>query len=126
MSISAQWTSCPIDEIDVELSASSGFPSSAAANTPGVYAVGSQAQIRYLLVVEKEGIFKRLCEDEFHLRIGCILITGCGFPDISTRACVAKISAKYPRLIVLGISDYNPYGAALLYTYKASAMQITK
>ena len=52
--------------------------------------------VRYLLVVEKEGVYKRLCEDAFHLRLGCLLVTGCGYPDIATRACVARIAKTFP------------------------------
>jgi DNA topoisomerase VI subunit A len=43
---------------------------------------------------------------------------GCGFPDISTRALVKKISLRYPALPVACVCDYNPFGLALLLTYK--------
>ena len=111
IAISSLWTSCDIDNISVELE-----------NTPGTF----NTNIRYLVVVEKEGIYKRLCEDKFHSRLGCILVTGCGFPDIATRSCVSKLAQKFPQLQVLGICDYNPFGVALLYTYKVSKLQISR
>ena len=79
ISISSLWASTRPDDIYLQL-------------TGHEYA---DIEVKYLIVVEKEGIFKRLCEDNFHLRMGAILITGCGFPDISTRACVARIAEKF-------------------------------
>lgn len=107
IAISFLWTSCNIEDISVELETTDG-----AFNT----------SIRYLVVVEKEGIYKRLCEDNFHSRLGCILVTGCGFPDIATRSCVSKLVQIFPHLQVLGICDYNPFGVALLYTYKVHSI----
>jgi len=52
--------------------------------------------VRCILVIEKEGVFHRLCEDKFHIRYPCVLVCGCGFPDIATRALVSSLSRKYP------------------------------
>lgn len=52
--------------------------------------------VRCILVIEKEGIFHRLCEDKFHIRYPCVLVCGCGFPDIATRALVSMLSRKFP------------------------------
>lgn len=52
--------------------------------------------VRCVLVIEKEGVFHRLCEDKFHLRYPCVLVCGCGFPDIATRALVSMLARKYP------------------------------
>lgn len=41
-----------------------------------------------------------------------------GFPDIATRALVARVASALPHVPVLGICDYNPFGVALLQTYK--------
>ena len=81
VSITSLWASCPTESMHIEL-----LPN---------------ARVNYILIIEKEGIFKRLCEDNFHLRMGCIMVTGCGFPDISTRACVANIIRVFP------VSDSN-------------------
>lgn len=75
---------------------------------------------RYLLIIEKEGIFKHLVSIHFFDMIPCILVTGCGFPDISTRACVSRILQQYPHLIVFGLCDYNVYGMTLLMSYTYS------
>lgn len=79
--------------------------------------------VKLLLVVEKEGIYKRMLEDKFHERVPCILVTGCGFPDVATRALVSKVSAVMrhqngDEVIVAALADYNPFGAALTLSYK--------
>jgi meiotic recombination protein SPO11 len=49
---------------------------------------------KFILVIEKQGIFHRLCEDKFANRMKCIMITGCGIPDVATRALLSKISNR--------------------------------
>jgi len=74
---------------------------------------------RFLLVIEKEGIFHRLVEDEFYIHnVPSILVTGCGYPDVPTRACVSRIVSTFPDIIAVGICDYNSYGLAVLLTYR--------
>ena len=99
MLISPQWTSHTAADIDVQV----------------------ENDVRLLLVVEKEGIFQRLAEDRFYDRVKCIIVTGCGFPDVATRALVNKVKLRAPHLEVVGVADYNPYGAALLLSYKFSS-----
>ena len=48
-------------------------------------------------------------------------MTGCGYPDVATRALVTKLHAKAPFLEPVGVCDYNPHGLALLLTYKATS-----
>jgi len=96
ISITTEWTTTNVEDIVVQVHDS----------------------VRFIVVIEKEGVFQRLLEDRFISLIPCIMVTGSGFPDIATRALVAKISAKVPSLQVLGVCDYNPYGLALLLTYR--------
>lgn len=63
------------------------------------------------------GIFSRLSEDAFWRRYPCIIVTGRGFPDLATRALVHQVSTRF-KLPVFGIADCNPFGLALLLTYK--------
>ncbi len=81
--------------------------------------------VKYILVVEKEGIFKRLVEDGFYNAIPCIIVTGCGFPDVATRSLVSKIAnhMTLSGVQVVGICDYNPYGAALIMSYMISSIR---
>ena len=53
------------------------------------------SRARFILVVEKEGIFGRLVEDKFWRRLPCVIITGRGFPDLATRAMVHQLSKRF-------------------------------
>jgi DNA topoisomerase VI subunit A len=77
----------------------------------------TNAGARYILVVEKECIFRRLVEDAVWARVPCVLVTGCGFPDLATRAFVYRLHTAL-RLPVLGLSDWNPFGLAIMACYR--------
>jgi meiotic recombination protein SPO11 len=66
----------------------------------------------FILVVEKECIFRRLVEDGFWRgRLGgpgpCALVTGCGFPDLATRALLWQLHRALPSLPIFGLSDWK-------------------
>jgi meiotic recombination protein SPO11 len=71
----------------------------------------------FVLVVEKECIFRRLCEDRLWARLPCVVLTGCGFPDLATRAFLFHLHRQL-RLPVFGLCDWNPFGAAILRCYR--------
>jgi len=50
---------------------------------------------RYILVVEKEAIFYRLCEDKIFNLLPLVIICGRGFPDIATRKLLNAIATKF-------------------------------
>jgi len=72
---------------------------------------------RAIIVVEKDGIYNRLAEDRLFDSYPCILITGKGFPDVATRALLRRLHDELS-LPVYGLCDWNPFGLALLLTYK--------
>ncbi|KAK7207037.1 Spo11/DNA topoisomerase VI subunit A [Myxozyma melibiosi] len=77
--------------------------------------------VDYVLVVEKEAVFQTLVSAGFCSRpdVGrALLITGKGYPDISTRGLVHLISETYPEIPLLGIVDSDPYGIHILGIYK--------
>ncbi len=67
---------------------------------------------RYVLVVEKQAVFARLCEDRIWQRLPVVLLCGCGVPDLSTRMLAHRIVTQL-RLPVLGLFDWNPGGVAV-------------
>jgi len=110
--ISQKWVACSETLLDMQIPRGGGG---------GVGGGGDAALPRpkFLVIVEKEGIFHRLCEDRWFLDgVPSIVVTGCGYPDVPSRACVARISARYPELVVVGLCDYNSYGLAVLLTYR--------
>lgn len=93
-----------------------GAEFSAPATAPLITPVGA----RFILVVEKEALFRRLAEDMIWdaPRARCIIVTGCGQPDLATRAFVRALAdAHGPSTPVLGLADSNPYGLAILLAY---------
>ncbi|OQR86141.1 hypothetical protein ACHHYP_10951 [Achlya hypogyna] len=82
-----------------------------------IFGVFNLSDAKYVIVVEKEGIFNRLGEDLFFNRVPCILVTGKGFPDLATRIFVKKLSDAL-RVPVLGLCDCNPFGLSIFLSYK--------
>jgi len=77
-------------------------------------------------VVEKEGVFQRLVEEEICEKFNCLIVTGKGFPDLATRAFLHHLSSSYSDspCPIFGICDCNPYGLALLLTYKVGSCRM--
>ena len=73
-------------------------------------------QARCILIVESEGVFHRLCEDQLVARQSCIVVTSRGFPDFATRAMVSHLHTHL-QLPVCGLADCNPFGASVLHTF---------
>jgi meiotic recombination protein SPO11 len=83
-----------------------------------------QTTAKCIIVVEKEGIYKRLCEDRFFDRIPCIIVTGKGFPDLATRAFVHTMHIAFGNLPVYGVCDCNPYGVGVLWAYQQGSHRL--
>jgi len=79
--------------------------------------------VRYILVIEKEGIFNRLSEDKFFNIIPCVIVTARGYPDLYTRKIVKKLQDVL-QVPVLGLVDYNPHGLRILLTYKFGSVRM--
>ena len=100
---------------EVDLAASGGYlavDGEAAAAPPRAAARGA----RLILIVEKDALFQRLVEDRAFRRVPCILVTGCGMPDMATRALVHALQAQLA-LPVLALVDSNPWGLQIALTY---------
>lgn len=78
---------------------------------------------RCILVVEKEGIFQRLVEDQT-VSDCCILVTGKGFPDMATRHAVKYMHETLGGIPVLGLADCDPFGVLVLQTYRNEGVPV--
>ncbi|XP_077222256.1 spo11/DNA topoisomerase VI, subunit A protein isoform X2 [Tasmannia lanceolata] len=78
---------------------------------------------QYILVVEKETVFQRLANDRFCEVNHCIVITGRGYPDVSTRRFL-KLLVEKLCLPVYCLVDCDPYGFDILTTYRFGSMQM--
>ena len=97
-----------------------GTPIGAESASPTTAPTLTPAGARFILVVEKEALFRRLCEDRLweSPKSRCVIVTGCGQPDLATRAFVRALAdAHGPGTPVLGLADSNPFGLAILLAY---------
>jgi len=79
----------------------------------------------FLIVVEKDAIFQRLLEEDVfgqELLSRAIFVTGKGVPDIPTRQLVSLLSS---RMQVLVLTDCDPYGLEIYFTYKFGSLAST-
>ncbi|KAL4927789.1 putative meiosis-specific topoisomerase Spo11 [Aspergillus undulatus] len=104
------------------------------------------SDVRWILIIEKEAVFRRLARDNFHNRAAAgkgILITGKGYPDLATRAFARRIleniapsqsqtpsqSQSSPSHIqspiFYALVDGDPDGTAIMSTYKYGSMAHT-
>ncbi|ODN77011.1 hypothetical protein L202_05558 [Cryptococcus amylolentus CBS 6039] len=82
--------------------------------------------LEWILVVEKDAVFQSLLsagllEDE---RLGPgVIITGKGFPDLSTRQLARRLVDTMPDARIFGLFDADPHGLNILsnYTYGSKA-----
>ncbi|KAJ4886462.1 Meiotic recombination protein SPO11-1 [Raphanus sativus] len=77
----------------------------------------------YILVVEKETVFQRLANDMFCKTNRCIVVTGRGYPDVSTRRFLRLLMEKL-QIPVHCLVDCDPYGFEILATYRFGSMQM--
>ncbi|KAK4972493.1 hypothetical protein LTR28_012605 [Elasticomyces elasticus] len=81
--------------------------------------------VQWIVVIEKEASFRCLLASGFWDKLATqgIMITGKGYPDISTRALLRFLSSPSPQNgfmspPVYGLMDLDPDGLAILSTYK--------
>ncbi|KAL4950849.1 Spo11/DNA topoisomerase VI subunit A [Aspergillus filifer] len=96
------------------------------------------SNVRWILIIEKEAVFRRLARDIFHLRAAAgkgILITGKGYPDLGTRAFARRILESIPLSqsqaqlrppTFYALVDGDPDGMAIMSTYKYGSMAHTQ
>ncbi|CAG8931262.1 unnamed protein product [Penicillium salamii] len=83
------------------------------------------SRVRWVLVIEKEAVFHRLARTAYHTRATAgegLLVTGKGYPDLSTRLFLRKLfdlaSTRIVPLRFYALTDGDPHGIAIMSTYK--------
>lgn len=72
------------------------------------------SQLNFILVVEKDTIFFRLMELEFHQKHApCLIICGKGMPDFPTRKLLVMTHNISPESPVLILTDHDPSGVLI-------------
>ncbi|KAL4737614.1 Spo11/DNA topoisomerase VI subunit A [Aspergillus similis] len=94
------------------------------------------SDVNWVLIIEKEAVFRRLVRNNFHTQTAAgkgILITGKGYPDLTTRSFVRRIFqstssrstlTQAPTFYIL--VDGDPDGMAIMSTYKYGSMAHTR
>ena len=86
--------------------------------------IAFQSNARFIIVVEKQGIFQNLIDNKLHDMLPCILVTGLGYPSTACRALVHKLANALPSAEVCCLCDYNPHGCSIMLTYKLGSSRM--
>ncbi|CVK87697.1 related to meiotic recombination protein rec12 [Fusarium proliferatum] len=84
--------------------------------------------IKWILVVEKDAVFRSLCSSQFWRT--CIfgpgvLVTAKGYPDLTTRSFLNFVHTQCPQLPLLGLFDYDPDGVKILRCYRHGSERLS-
>ncbi|RLE70547.1 MAG: DNA topoisomerase VI [Thermoprotei archaeon] len=82
-----------------------------------------EVDAEYVLVIEKDAIFNRLNKERFWEKNRCILITGKGQPDRSTRRMVRRLWEEF-ELPVYVLTDADPYGFYIYSVYRSGSISL--
>lgn len=77
----------------------------------------------YVLVIEKDAIFNRLNKERFWERNRCLIVTGKGQPDRSTRRMVRRLWEEL-KLPVYVLTDADPYGFYIYSVYRSGSITL--
>ncbi|RCH91639.1 endodeoxyribonuclease, partial [Rhizopus stolonifer] len=84
-----------------------------------------QSKAKCMIIIEKEATFRYLVSIGFcrslQLQQDCILVTGKGYPDLSTRQLVKYFSTHFSTKPILALMDNDPHGLDIYATYKWGA-----
>ncbi|KAK9455380.1 Spo11/DNA topoisomerase VI subunit A [Dipodascopsis uninucleata] len=85
------------------------------------------SNVDYILVIEKEAIFRSLCTYIQHrnTEFRGILITGKGYPDVITRQFITRLVTDYPAIPLFGLFDSDPYGIDIFSVYKFGSRSLS-
>ncbi|XP_030372271.1 meiotic recombination protein W68 [Scaptodrosophila lebanonensis] len=83
-------------------------------------------QAEFVLIVEKESVFQSLLDHNVFDTFGSkfILLTGKGYPDVSTRCIVHKLAVEYnlPSYILV---DADPFGIDIMLVYQNGSQTLS-
>lgn len=79
--------------------------------------ISVRTRAKMVLIVEKDAVFQKLLKDDCTSSLSCILVTGKGYPDVTTRMLVKLLSEKL-ELPVYIIVDADPFGVDIMCVYR--------
>lgn len=75
----------------------------------------------FVLVVEKDTVFRRLLAHAVPVRMNCILVTGKGYPDLPSRRMVHQLW-HFLRIPILALVDGDPHGVEIMCMYRFGSL----
>lgn len=75
------------------------------------------ARVDFILVVEKETVFHKLSDMDFHKKYNCVIVTASGEPDVATRIVLKKLRL-WLDVPIFALVDAIPEGFDILCTYR--------
>ena len=82
-----------------------------------------KCEARYVLLVEKDAVWKRFNEDKFWLREKCIIVTGQGQPPRGVRRLVQRLHSEL-KLPVYVLVDNDPWGFYIYSVLKQGSINL--
>ncbi|PON98730.1 Meiotic recombination, Spo, partial [Trema orientale] len=79
--------------------------------------------VKFILLVEKDTVFLSLLDHKFYEKVPCIIITGKGTPDVSTRSFLRRLKVEL-YLPILGLVNGDVYGVQILSVYSYGSKQM--
>jgi DNA topoisomerase VI subunit A len=85
--------------------------------------VEPDADLKFIVVIEKKCVYTRVCEDKLWNLISCLVVSTQGHPDLLTRLFLNKISQKTQATLVL-LTDWEMSGLQMYLTYRLGSTWI--
>ena len=82
------------------------IPGDVHAITHGDFEIQMRTDASYFLIVEKHSVFDKLKNEAIWARLGIVLITAKGFPDLATRAFIKRMQLEFPNTPTLLLVDW--------------------
>lgn len=80
-----------------------------------------KTRAKFILIVEKETVFNHVTSADYKKYLGdCIIITGKGYSDLSTKLFLRKLSFEFPDLPKFFLGDFDPFAVDILCQYQFS------
>ncbi|XP_033348911.1 meiotic recombination protein W68 [Bombus vosnesenskii] len=87
--------------------------------------ISVRTRAKMVLIVEKDAVFQKLLKDDCISSLSCILVTGKGYPDVTTRMLVKLLSEKL-ELPVYIIVDADPFGVDIMCVYRFGSAALSR
>ncbi|KAI1772999.1 DNA topoisomerase IV, alpha subunit [Hypoxylon cercidicola] len=82
---------------------------------------------KWIMIIEKEATFRSLAASRYFETAtagGGVLVTGKGFPDLTTRQFLHLVLSAFPQVPIYALVDFDPSGIEIMLTYKRGSQTL--